>query len=85
MNKKRIFTLLLPIETFALFLVVLWGIINKTEGTMAEFSSDMLSIAQEYENNLEDFEGTGTLDSTYSGINRRTRRVPLNLHHLLSL
>ena len=71
MNKKRIFTLLLPIETFALFLVVLWGIINKTEGTMAEFSSDMLSIAQEYENNLEVFEGTGTLDSTYSGINRR--------------
>lgn len=71
MNQKRITTLLLFIEAIILFLVILMGITNKTEGTTTEFTSDMFSIAQEYENNLEVHEGIGTLDETFIGTDRR--------------
>ena len=71
MNQKRIFILLLSIEAIMLSLVILLGITNKPEGTITEFTSDMFTIAQKYENNLEVYEGMGTLDETFVGTDRR--------------
>lgn len=71
-DRRRIICIcILALEILTFLVMFLCNLCKHQVTNMTEFTSDMFSVAEEYNGDLEVYGGTGSIDSAHTGKNRR--------------